>query len=98
MYSLAATKRWPARSGDVMARRCASTTSRTSTTQKPSAAGRIFPLKSRLTTFPEPSPSVVRMGPKTPLGRTVVNLSVAPSLAMKSHAARSAMTLDCGRR
>ena len=81
--------------GSVIARRCRSATSRTSTTpnQRFGQAGG-DPSRSRLTSPSDEIWPGSRAGPKMPVGLTVVSSRPAPSAAMKSQAARSARALD----
>ena len=54
------------------------------------------PFSSRWITCTEPRFSLVSTGPITRAGLTVARVVTPPLVAMKSHAACSAMTLDCG--
>jgi len=79
-----------------MARMCRSATSRTSTMpNRWRGAMLIVPSSIALTTRGEDS-SVVRVGPRMNVGLTVTSSVPPPSCSIRSHAARSAITLDRG--
>ena len=88
--------RSPAALGPVIARMCRSAMSRTSTKLKPrrGSAG-MSPVSTRLTAWNEYDGSSPATGPMTATGLTT-DIVVAPApFFMKSHAARSAIVLDC---
>ena len=88
-----ARNRSPAARGDVIASRCRSATSRTSTRPNVSRgrAGTL-PASSRWTMSSEVDTSRPSAGPRTTTGLTVVSSS--PDSSAKAHAARSASVLD----
>src|ERR1700722_2267046 len=90
-----ARKRSPLAAGSLMARRCRSATSRTSTTPNCSRglAG-IAPSSMALRIWIEVEKSAPSTGPKTAVGLITASSRLPPSRAMKSQAARSARVLD----